>query len=62
MTLQKGQELAFEDEKAVAQMEKTVGQLNLPEGEQNTFTDFFRCVNLCHDCISIKSEAPGKEG
>ena len=27
----------------------------------NTLYDFFRCINLCHDCISLKNEKPGSK-
>ena len=42
-------------------MGQAAGLLGLNDGETNTFNDFFRCINLCHDCISLKSDSKGKE-
>ena len=28
----------------------------MSNGEKETFEDFFRCINLCHDCISLKND------
>ena len=36
--------------------------MNLPGGEKATFDDFFRCINLCHDCIALKDTRKGHEG
>ena len=33
--------------------------LNVPEQGQEAFANFFRCINLCHDCISIEDEETG---
>jgi len=30
--------------------------LGLSAGEKSTFENWMRCVNLCHDCISMKDE------
>lgn len=43
-------------------MGESIRSLNLPAGEQATLDTFFRCVNLCHDCISLKDEREGMEG
>ena len=35
-------------------MQQAVDGLGLQQGEKDTFTDFLRCINLCHDCIALK--------
>ena len=37
-------------------MKAAISELGLAQSEQNTLDEFFRCVNLCHDCISIADE------
>ena len=37
-------------------MKTQIDNLNLSDDEKNTFNDFFRCINLCHDCISLKND------
>ena len=60
MTLQKGQELAFPDKRAIQDMQTSLGGLSLESDERGTLDNFFRCVNLCHDCISLKDEREGR--
>ena len=39
---------------------KSIGKhLDLSGDEQKDFTDFFRCVNLCHDCIALHDDEQG---
>ena len=61
MTLQKGQETMYPDREAVLDMQKQISDLNLSSGEKDTFDNFWRCINLCHDCIALKSDEKGKE-
>ena len=61
MTLQKSQEMKFPDKQAVHDMRKSISSLNLASDESSTLDNFFRCVNLCHDCISLKDEREGRE-
>jgi len=37
-------------------MQKSIEALNLDTNEQDTLSNFFRCINLCHDCISLKDK------
>lgn len=41
-------------------MNDSINKLQLNAEEQNTLDNFFRCVNLCHDCISLKDEREGR--
>ena len=43
-------------------MRGAVDNLRLPAAEAATFDDFFRCINLCHDCITLKEEKEDKQG
>lgn len=61
MTLQKGQELTFKDQDEIKEMRQSVDKLGLSQNEKETFDNFFRCVNLCQDCISLKDERKGHE-
>ena len=42
-------------------MRNNIGELSLNGDESSTFENFFRCINLCHDCISLKTEREGSE-
>lgn len=42
-------------------MRKAVSDLRLPSEEDETFKNFFRCINLCHDCITLKEEITDKK-
>lgn len=61
MTLLKGQELKFNNRNDVQDMDKTIKSMNLMNSELEAIGNFFRCVNLCHDCISLKDEREGRD-
>lgn len=42
-------------------MQQSVDKLGLDGDEKQTFDNFFRCINLCQDCISLKDERKGHE-
>ena len=57
LVLQQGQCLMFrEGETKVSEMRAKVTETSIANKEMNALYDFFRCINLCHDCIGIKNE------
>ena len=56
LVLQKGQELKFANQDDVLKMQGDINGLNLPGSEKETLDEFFRCVNLCQDCIALPDE------
>jgi magnesium-transporting ATPase (P-type) len=55
LVLQKGQEYMFqwEESKATVQDMKQILEGNLAGDELESLFDFFRCINVCHDCIQL---------
>ena len=62
LTLQQGQEVRFNSEEDIKNMRNSVSNLGLSADESETFNNFFRCINLCHDCITLKEEKEDKSG
>lgn len=52
--------MTFKGNSDVKAMRAGIDALHLSSSENETFNEFFRCINLCHDCISLKDEKPGK--
>ena len=40
-------------------MKQVLEDAKLPNDQTKTLNNFFRCNNLCHDCISIKDDNTG---
>ena len=56
ITLQQGQELRFKSLDEIRQMALAFDSLGLSGPETATVWNLFRCLNLCHDCITLKTE------
>ena len=56
LTLQKGQELKFESQEDILKMGADLKSLGLPAVEKEALDNFFRCVNLCQECISLEND------
>ena len=60
LSLQQGQKLMFTDMDKegldIQDFSKELDKLQLDDSETQVVTDFFRCISLCHDCISVQDE------
>lgn len=43
-------------------MSGAISEMGLDQSESEAFNDFFRCINLCHDCITLKDVKEDKQG